>query len=71
MTTPAISKCQIRKCKRFIGIVGPGINALYVCDAFPLGIPDDILFGNNLHLSPVAGDGGLLYSSQQDKGEDD
>ena len=31
------------------------------CDAFPAGIPDEILTGDNDHSGPVDGDGGIRY----------
>ena len=32
------------------------------CEAFPDGIPSDILSGMNNHSTPVKGDGGLRYT---------
>lgn len=32
-----------------------------VCKAFPGGIPDEIAFGDNLHLEPFPGDNGIQY----------
>ncbi len=31
------------------------------CDAFPDGIPEEIAYGDNLHLKPVKGDHGLQF----------
>jgi predicted SprT family Zn-dependent metalloprotease len=31
------------------------------CDAFPDGIPDDILYGKNKHTSPHPGDNGIMF----------
>jgi hypothetical protein len=31
------------------------------CTAFPKGIPQEILRGENDHTSPVPGDGGIVY----------
>jgi len=31
------------------------------CEAFPDGIPDEILFGDRQHRDPFPGDQGLLY----------
>lgn len=35
------------------------------CDAFPLGIPGDILVGTILHNRPVAGDGGKRFEYRE------
>jgi hypothetical protein len=34
------------------------------CDAFPDGIPDDVLFGDRPHTKPIAGDNGLQYEPE-------
>jgi len=50
------SKCDIRKCKHYIGIKQPdGTEASerHVCEAFPEKIPNDIAFGDNKHLQPT------------------
>lgn len=31
------------------------------CEAFPNGIPEEILDGSDQHRTPVTGDGGLTY----------
>lgn len=31
------------------------------CDAFPGGVPDEIITGAHLHTTPVDGDNGLLF----------
>jgi len=49
----AIPKCKIRKCINFNGIVQPDGTELterVVCDAYPAGIPNDIAYGDDLHL---------------------
>lgn len=49
--------CYTRKCKHFIGVEG-GCTEGYeylVCEAFPDGIPDEIAYGNNKHLTSFAG----------------
>jgi hypothetical protein len=33
----------------------------YVCEAFPNGIPEAILFGDHDHTKPYRGDGGKLF----------
>jgi hypothetical protein len=32
-----------------------------VCKAFPEGIPSKIAYGDNLHIEPYPGDGGIQY----------
>lgn len=49
-------------CKRYRGPqFGPPIDPVFTCDAFPLGIPEEILSGDNPHTAPVDGDGGKHY----------
>jgi hypothetical protein len=48
-----IPKCKIRNCKNFLGAVQPDGTELterVICKAYPKGIPDDIAYGDNLHL---------------------
>jgi len=55
-------KCSIRKCKHFIGAKGyPESEQAVVCKAYPNGIPDEIAFGNDLHLEPRTGDHGIQF----------
>ena len=61
MTTPRSVYCHRENCQWFRGIVGPTEDPVFVCEAFPLGIPEEILSGENEHREPVAGDGGLTY----------
>ncbi|MCG7852245.1 MAG: hypothetical protein MIO92_06965 [Methanosarcinaceae archaeon] len=35
------------------------------CEAFPLGIPKDILSGDNDHRKPLKGDNGIIYSKMK------
>jgi hypothetical protein len=35
-----------------------------VCNAFPNGIPDDILWNRQSHAEPVDGDGGIVFESR-------
>lgn len=37
------------------------------CDAFPEGIPDEIIFNEVSHKNPVDGDNGLRYSNGEPK----
>jgi len=34
------------------------------CLAFPEGIPEEILLGDNKHLEPVKGDSGITYEEE-------
>jgi len=57
-------ECYKRQCIHFIGVKTieeeteehPEIDVNY-CEAFPAGIPDDIAYGDNLHLKPVDNQG--------------
>jgi hypothetical protein len=62
MTTSAQSACQVRNCKHYITQVGPLEYPIYVCSAFPKGIPAEIAEGRNDHSEPFKGDGGIRYS---------
>ena len=60
----AVSRCWERGCKHFNGISQPDgteESEVNVCAAFPDGIPDDIAYGDNLHLEEVPGDNGIVY----------
>lgn len=37
---------------------------MVTCDAFPDGIPDEIAYGDDLHLRPVLGDRGLQFEKE-------
>ena len=67
MTTPRITACQVRKCLHFMSAKGPGFDALFICEAFPKGIPESILSGQDDHLNPVAGDGGVQFEKRNDE----
>ncbi len=56
-------QCSIRKCKHFQGVSDDDEpNQVPTCAAFPKGIPDEIAYGNNKHLKPYPGDGGIQLS---------
>ena len=62
-------RCSIRQCKHLMGVSQPdGTEESEVpfCRAFPTGIPDEIAYGDNLHLKPYPGDGGIQYEKQSD-----
>jgi hypothetical protein len=57
--------CAKRRCLHFLGVQsdeGMGEEQEHpYCVAFPEGIPVEICYGPNLHLTPVEGDNGLQY----------
>jgi hypothetical protein len=62
--------CYKRKCKHFLGIVQPDgteQSEMCVCNAFPFGIPNDILSGKNLHSVPYDGqENTLVYEKAEE-----
>lgn len=55
-------ECFRRGCKHFLGVGnddpdGNEIGEYVKCEAFPDGIPDEIAYGDDPHLSPVPGQG--------------
>ncbi len=59
-------------CKHYIGIIeeepekgAPTDDVKFACKAFPDGIPEEIWNGENLHRSPVTGDGGVVYAQRE------
>lgn len=61
MTTPQIVYCAEARCVHFRGPVGPLEDPVFVCKAFPAGIPAKVLAGRDEHLRPIAGDGGIVF----------
>lgn len=61
MTTAIKSACQKRGCQRFLGVTLENGQPVFICEAFPSGIPLDIVTGENDHTQPVEGDDGILY----------
>ena len=58
-------RCSQRNCKHFQGVKylveDDESSEVVYCAAFPDGIPDDIAYGGNKHLSPVEGDHGIQF----------
>lgn len=61
MTIPRVTACQVRGCVNFRSCIGPPDDPVFVCMAFPTGIPEEILSGESLHERPYPGDGGIRY----------
>lgn len=60
----ATPRCFERQCRHFIGVSQPDGTELterVVCAAFLNGIPNEIAYGDNLHLQPFPGDHGIQY----------
>jgi hypothetical protein len=49
--------CFIRMCRHYEGIEdsNPEASAKHICKAFPKGIPDEIVMGENDHLISIPG----------------
>lgn len=47
------SNCSKRNCVHYIGVINDGDERTerHACEAFRDGIPDEIAFGDNLHLT--------------------
>ena len=49
-------RCSERSCKHYLGIIQPDNTEMTEtcnCNAFPEGIPEEIAYGDNLHLEPL------------------
>ena len=52
----AITNCEKRECKYLLGVVqsdGTEKSEIYCCQAFRRGIPFEIAYGGNKHLTPL------------------
>lgn len=59
-------RCSIRRCVHLLGVDGEDEeNQVCVCSAFPNGIPNEIAYGAELHLTPYPGDNGIQYEEEQ------
>ena len=62
--------CKQRQCRHFSGMIEfgmqqePGFVQVPTCRAFPRGIPREIAYGKNLHLTPFKDDGGIQFEAQ-------
>jgi len=68
-------RCWERGCIHFNGAVQPDgteDGEFIACDAFPdsPGIPDEIAYGEDLHLSSVEGDHGIVFEPDPAREED-
>jgi hypothetical protein len=63
-------KCWKRKCKHNIRVEQPDgteMTEMVACDGFPYGIPEEIAYGNNLHLEPLQNqDNGIVYERKEE-----
>lgn len=63
--------CFTRRCKHYDGVQQPDDNELkevFICKAFPNGIPTSIMSGDNQHSEPLPGQGNdLVYTRDDDK----
>lgn len=53
-------RCWTRGCKHYTGVIQPDgteLTEVNACEAFPKGIPDEIVYGDNLHRKPLDGQG--------------
>ena len=59
--------CHKRKCRHFQGVRWLGdeeTSEVVYCDAFPEGIPGEIAYGDETHLTAYDGDHGLRYEKE-------
>lgn len=64
--------CKLRGCFYFKGAVQPDgteKTEIIICEAFPQGIPNEIAYGENLHLHPVAGQVGTFVFKKEKRRE--
>lgn len=63
MTVPMVIPCLQRNCVHYRGVLGPPDDPVFICMAYPLGIPQDILVGEDLHTSSRGDDDGIVYEA--------
>lgn len=67
MTLLVEPECVKRNCKHFVGVNKDANGRPFVvCAAFPTGIPKEISYGTNKHLTPYPGDNGIQYEKAAD-----
>jgi hypothetical protein len=62
--------CYLRKCVHYLGVVQPDGTELTErpnCRAFPQGIPEEIAYGPNLHLTPLPDQGNSIVYERRTK----
>ena len=61
--------CYKRNCKYYIGVIQPDgteLTEINVCKAYPDGIPNEIAYGNDLHLHKRKDqDNDLVYTKEK------
>jgi hypothetical protein len=67
VTSVRVVPCVLRKCIHFRRPVGPSDDPVFVCKAFPLGVPEEVLSGANDHTHEISGDDGFRYTSDVKK----
>jgi|TARA_Y100000034_G_C6879363_1_gene402663 hypothetical protein len=56
-------ECYTRRCVHYRGITWTGReekSEINFCNVFPEGIPSEIAYGNDLHLTPKRGQGNTI-----------
>lgn len=67
-------RCYERRCKHFLGVRNPTPDdesgERVFCHAFEESIPDEIAYGDNLHLKPLPRQGNdIVYEREPDEEE--
>lgn len=60
--------CSKRRCKHLLGVAEEAEDEETerpCCAAFPDGIPNEIAYGDNKHLTPYPGDNGIQYEKEE------
>lgn len=64
---------QCLECRHYRGVQERKDFPVHVCEAYPDGIPEEIVTGMHDHRAPFAGDNGILFEPANEKqlSEDD